>query len=228
MMYDLMLELPVFQGLSHDQLTSILEKVPFHFKKFKSNEYLFRSGEPFEEVMFVLSGRIRIITPTYRESILIAEDFEAPYTIPFYYLFGRETNARSSVYAQGPVGVMTLDKERFLQMIENNRLMLINVLNILSSHAQKQHLALDSVGELNPQLRLATWMLEYTSRPARNIIIDADMKDWCSLFNMSEETFVKAVKELTDAQLIEFDDGKLKLTDRYGLQTFVSRNGVRK
>ena len=38
MMYDLMLELPIFQGLSHTQLTSILEKVPFHFKKYKPND----------------------------------------------------------------------------------------------------------------------------------------------------------------------------------------------
>lgn len=228
MMYDLMLELPIFQGLSHDQLTAILEKVPFHFKKYRSNEYLVKAGELCEEVFFVLSGRVRMITPAYKEAILIAEDFESPHTIPFYNLFGREIKSRSSIYAQGAVGVMTLDKENFLRMIENNRLMLINVLNILSSHAQKQHMILDSVGELKPELRLATWLLAYTSQPAKNIIIDADIKDWCSLLNLDGANFNAAIKKLSDHGYLECQEGKLKLVDRYGLRTFVSRNLAQK
>lgn len=227
-MYDLLLELPIFQGLSHEQLTQILEKVPFHFKKYRPNEYITKAGDPCNEVCFLLSGRVRMITPTYRDTILIAEDFEAPHTIPFYYLFGRETSMRSSIYAQGQVGVMTLDKNNFLKMIENNRLMLINVLNILSSHAQKQHMALDSVGEEHPHLRLATWLLAYTSRPAKNIIIDADVKDWCRLLNFSEQNFNEALSILTENDLVVNEDGKLKLIDRYGLRTFVSRNVAQK
>lgn len=228
MMYDLMLELPIFQGLSHEQLTAILEKVPFHFKKYRPNEYLVRSGDPCDEVLFILSGRVRMVTPTYRDNILIAEDFEAPHTVPFYYLFGRETKGRSSIYAQGAVGAMTIDKENFLRMIETNRLMLINVLNILSSHAQKQHLVLDSTGESSPQIRLAKWLLAYTSRPTKNIIVDAERKDWCSLLNLDDIQFKQALDNLERENYIECQDGKLKLTDRYGLHTFVSRNIARK
>lgn len=228
MMYDLMLQLPVFQGLSYDQLTAIIEKVPFHFKKYKSNEYLIKSGDTCEEVVFLLSGRVRMITPAYRDTVLIAEDFEAPHTISFYNLFGRETTTRSSIYAQGAVGVMTLDKPNFLRMIANNQLMLINVLNILSSHAQKQHMILDSVGVLQPELRLATWLLAYTTRPAKNIIIDADIKDWCSLLSLDGPEFNAAVRQLVDSGYIESQEGKLKLIDRYGLRTYVSRNLAQK
>ena len=126
MMYDLMLELPIFQGLSHTQLTSILEKVPFHFKKYKPNDYLIRVGEVSDKVVFLLSGRVRVITPTYRDAILIAEDFEAPHTMAFYNMFGKETTTRSSVYAQGSVGVMELGKEHFLQMIADNQKLILD------------------------------------------------------------------------------------------------------
>lgn len=228
MMYDLLLELPIFQGLSHDQLTLILEKVPFHFKKFRPNEYLVKSGDPCEEVIFILSGRVRMITPTFLDTVLIAEDFEAPHTIPFLHLFGRQLYSRSSIYAQGPVGAMTLDKENFLRMIENNRLMLINVLNILSSGAQKQHMALDAAGESKPFLRLASWLLEYTTRPAKNIIIDADINDWCEMLSLDEKQFAEALNKLTEAKCIECEVGKVKLIDRYGLQTLVSRNKAQK
>ena len=45
MMYDRLLQLPIFQGLSHDQLTVILEKVPFTFEKFRPNAYLVKAGD---------------------------------------------------------------------------------------------------------------------------------------------------------------------------------------
>lgn len=219
-----MLELPLFQGLSTTQLTSILEKIPFHFKKYRPNEYIIHQGDPCDEIVFVLSGRVRVITPVFKESILIAEDFEAPYTIPFYRFFGLETIHQVGVYAQGAVGVMTLNKENFLRVIENNRIMLINALNILSTHAQNKHFAMDAAGESEPQFRLATWLLSFTYRLSKNTIIDAEDKDWCALLNVDEETLHETFKILADEKCIEYEKGKLKLIDRYGLQTFVSRN----
>ena len=224
MMYALMLELPIFQGLSHTQLTSILEKVPFHFKKYKPNDYLIRVGEVSDKVVFLLSGRVRVITPTYCDAILIAEDFEAPHTMAFYNMFGKETTTRSSVYAQGSVGVMELGKEHFLQMIADNHLMLVNVLNILSSHAQKPHIILDAIGVTEPELRLGMWLLAYTSYNAKNVIIDASIKDWCSLLHVEGPAFNDAAKALADGGYIERQEGKLKLIDRYGLRTHISRN----
>lgn len=224
MMYDLLLELPIFQGLSYEQLTLILEKVPFHFKKYRNNENLVTAGDRCEEVIFLLSGRVRMITPVFGDKIVISEDFDAPHTIPFSNFFGHEVRSRCGVYAQGAVGAMTLNKANFLTMLENNRLMLINVLNILSTHAQKNHYALDSIGEKEPEMRLASWLLAYTQRPAKNIIVDASAEDWCSLLHVDAETLQKTIKILAEEKYLEFDSGKMKLTDRYGLRTYVSRN----
>ena len=228
MMYDLMLELPIFQGLSHEQLTTILEKVPFHFKKYKSNEYLIHSGESCDQIVFLLSGRVRVVTPAFRDTIIIAEDYEAPHTISFYNLFGRDTTTRSSIYAQGAVGVMSLDKENFLRMISSNQLMLINVLNILSSHAQMQHMVLDAIGISDPTQRIGMFMLAYTSQRAKNVIVDAEVRDWCTMLRMERQDFDSAVKILAEAHFIENHEGKLKLIDRYGLRMFLGHNFAQK
>lgn len=228
MMYDLMLELPVFQGLSYEQLTTIIEKVPFHFKKYKSNDYLIRNGEQCDEIVFLLSGRVRVLTPSFKDSIIIAEDFEAPHTISFYNLFGRDTTTRSSIYAQGAVGVMSLNKENFLHMISDNKLMLINVLNILSSHAQKQHMVLDTMGIEEPELRLGSFIVAYTSQRAKNVIIDAEPSDWCSMLRLEQKELVEAIQSLIDKGFVENQEGKLKLTDRYGLRMYLSHNFAQK
>lgn len=223
MMYDLMLGLPLFQGLSHNQFTEIIEQVPFHFKKFRPNDYLIHAGDRCDEVMFILSGRVRIVTPVYNNSIYIAEDFQAPHTISFYNLFGREITTRSNVFAQGQVGAMTIDKDNFLKMLESNRLILINALNILSTNAQVQHVAMDSLGETLPQVRLAKWLLAYTSHSACNIFVDADVSDWCSMLNIDFDSFKGALFSLGRLNCIESEGGKVRVIDRYGLGTFVRR-----
>jgi len=224
MMYDLLLQLPLFQGMSQEQLTLVLEKVPFHFKKFRPNEYLIHEGDACNEIIFVLSGRVRMVTPVFKNTILIAEDFIAPHTIPYTNLFGTETISRSNVFAQGQVGAMFLDKTSFLKILETNRIMLVNVMNFLSANAQKHHRSIEILGEANHDLKIANWLLNYTSFSATNIVVDADVRDWCSLLNMLDKDYQRAVKTLEAEGCLEAQEGKLKLTDRYGLRTFVSRN----
>ena len=224
MMYDILLQLPLFQGLSQEQLTLIIEKIPFHFRKFRSNEYLIHEGDECKDIIFILSGRVRMITPTFKTSILIAEDFVAPYTVPFTSFFGSDTTSRCSIYAQGQVGAMVLDKTNFLNLIERNRVMLVNVLNILSANAQKRYLAMDSMAEKDPGVKLARWLLAYTSYLAKNIVVDAEMQDWCAMLNLEEPVLRRAIMQLTEEGCVEAQEGKIKLSDRYGLRTFVSRN----
>lgn len=228
MMYDLILELPLFKGLNHEQFTKIIEKVPFVFKKFHSNECIARAGDSCDKLLFLLSGRVRVASPTYSDRILIFEEFDAPYSLPTYYLFGRETTMQSTIYADGPAGMMMIEKSNFLDLIGDNRVLLVNVLNILSTAAQGQHLAMDCLGESSPQIRLASWLFAYTTRNAKNIMVVGEQKDWCDLFSCDEETFLSAINVLVDEKLMEYDRGKLNLTDRYGLRLFLSKNMARK
>ena len=44
-MFDTLLQLPLFQGLCHEDFTNILEKVKLHFTRHKAGEPLIKSGE---------------------------------------------------------------------------------------------------------------------------------------------------------------------------------------
>ena len=55
-MYDNLLLLPLFQGLSKNEFTSILEKVRFHFLTYQEGETFIRQGEDCHQLCFLLSG----------------------------------------------------------------------------------------------------------------------------------------------------------------------------
>ena len=56
-MYDNLLLLPLFQGLSKNDFTTILEKVRFHFLTYQEGETFIRQGETCQQLCFLLNGK---------------------------------------------------------------------------------------------------------------------------------------------------------------------------
>ena len=61
-MFDTLLQLPLFQGLCHEDFTSILDKVKLHFIKHKAGETIIESGTLCTQLCFLLKGEISIVT----------------------------------------------------------------------------------------------------------------------------------------------------------------------
>ena len=57
-MFDTLLQLPLFQGLCHEDFTSILDKVKLHFIKHKVGETIIESGSPCKQLCFLLKGEV--------------------------------------------------------------------------------------------------------------------------------------------------------------------------
>lgn len=217
------MQLPVFQGISEDQLTEIIEKIPFSFSQYEPGQMIVQQGEACSDLTFVLSGTIRMLTPTFGHRVQILQEFEGPYTMPFYNLFGPETSHHDTVSAVTRVGIMQLDKSNFLRVLQQNPILLINVMNMLCTNAQKQHKAMDFSGESDPVLRLTSWMLAFTERMGMNVVLDAELSDWCDLLQTDEASFWRCVATLEGQRIVEVDGRKLKLLDRYALRTFIGR-----
>ena len=61
-MYDTLLQLPLFQGLSKEDLTNILAKVKLHFLRFKDDEVILEAGTTCDLFMFIIKGAISATT----------------------------------------------------------------------------------------------------------------------------------------------------------------------
>ena len=227
-MYELMLQLPIFQGLSHAQLTEIIEKIPFAFRQFSEGEVIHERGELCDNVLFVLNGKVQQTTPTFGGRIHIVQEFQGPHTLSFYYLFGAETQSISQLEALTKVGMMKVGKVQFIKMLQSNNIMLVNVMNMLSTHAQKQHLAMEFTGLSEPALRLASWLLAFTDRKATAIRVESPEEAWLSLLRLDSASFWRCVTILEGRGCVEIENGNLKLTDRYALRRFVGEKSVPK
>ena len=95
-MFDTLLQLPLFQGLCHEDFTSILDKVKLHFIKHKVGETIIESGSPCKQLCFLLKGEVSIVTSSKENIYTVIEQMEAPYLLEPQSLFGMNTHYTSA------------------------------------------------------------------------------------------------------------------------------------
>ncbi len=228
-MYDLLMQLPMFQGVSTEQMTHILEVIPFDFRTYKPGDLISQGGDLCQGATFLLSGRVQLQTPVFNHRVMITQMFDAPYTFSLHHMFGAEMQARSTMVAFAEkTGIMILKKKDFLRILHENEIALINTLNMLCTRAQKQHKAIDFSGETDPMLKLASWMLAFTERSAKEVVIEAKESDWCDMLQLDKPAFWRCVASMEGQRILECENGRLKLLDRYGLKSLIGSKTAQK
>lgn len=222
-MYDQLMQLPVFQGVTADQMTHILEVTPFDFKTFRRDRVIIKGGDTCQGALFVMSGKVRLETPLFSGRIKVTQVFTAPYVFSLHHLFGAERTLRSTLYSStDKTGIMMLEKRHFLKLMQDNEIALVNTLNMLSTRAQKQYKAIDLAAETDPLLKLSFCILAFTDRAAIEVTFEALQDDWCEMLHIDAPSFWRCVTHLEGQKVVEVTKGKLKLLDRYGLKSFVN------
>ncbi len=227
-MYEQVLQLPIFQGLSHDQLTAILEKLPFKFDKFRGGDVVAEVGQSYTDVLFLVAGEVSCQATWVGDprqprttSVVSVQHFQAPHTLSISNLFGMDTAHPQLIRATGEVGIMSLTKANFLAALQLNRILLVNTLNMLSNHAQRANVLLDNFMLLDETGRLGYWLLMHTTRESYDIRFTASPETWARLLLTDVRGYWKAVTLLEKLKAVESIGNDLFLTDRYLLRKFV-------
>ena len=136
-MYDTILELPLFQGISSESLTTILDKAALHFEKKSQGEVIIQSGTTCNELTFIIEGNVEKTTQGKENSTFIAsEPVSTPYVIEPCSLFGKQTVYRSTYTALSNVNVMSISKDYVVQILMKDEVFLFNFLNQICKHSQ--------------------------------------------------------------------------------------------
>ena len=99
-MYDKLLQLPLFQGVSRMKMSEIIEKTRFHFLKYQDNEIIAHRGEECTHMKFIVSGSARSELKNISGKIRVSETLHAPNILYPNHLFGRNTTYPCEVTAK--------------------------------------------------------------------------------------------------------------------------------
>lgn len=216
-MYQQLMQLPLFQGVSTEKITALVEKLPFHFLKFRSGEQILAAGDPCTHIKFVVSGKVRVTMPCAQLRITMEQTLATPNVLAADYLFGRETVYPFTAVADGPCGILQLLKSDYVKMINTDKVFLFNILNFLSSGSQRGMSMALSVKDGSASERLALLVQSLVVTGATDVVLRYKQRDLCALLSTQRTTLIGMLDKLTDEGIVEYDSNVLRVLDLRGL-----------
>ncbi len=211
------MQLPLFQGVSTEKITALVEKLPFHFLKFRNGEQVFAAGDPCTHIKFIVSGQVRLETPFPKLRITMHQTVSNPHVLAAEYLFGRDTAYPYTAISDGACGILQLRKSDYIKMITSDKVFLFNILNYLSSGSQRSLLMPLTVKDGSVAERLAMIVDNLSISGATNIGFRYKQKDLCTLLGTQRTTLVSMLDRLSDQGIVDYDSNELKILDLQGL-----------
>ena len=136
-LYDHLLQFPLFQGMSRDNLAQVAGHTKFGFMKCAVGQTIVREDDACTQLYFLLSGKLRFETRSDDRSYRVIEQLEAPYMFQAEAVFGYNQRFTHTITAIMESSFITIDKDELLRLSEDFLVFRLNLLNLYATQAQK-------------------------------------------------------------------------------------------
>lgn len=136
-LYDKLLELPLFIGISTDELSDIVGQTKFGFHKLVADKPLVSMDDKCIQLFFLMNGTLRVISHADNHRYRIEEELPAPAVIQPEHFFGLMQRYTKDFIAQTDCSLLSLDKSEVLRLLDNYLIFRLNLLNSISMQAQR-------------------------------------------------------------------------------------------
>ena len=136
-MYENLLSLPYFQGMSKDDITTMLDKVVFEFIKYNGGETICHRGDDCNEFLILTQGTLQAVSEAPDKSYKITEEITAPFAIEPYSLFGYNTRYSREYIAKETCTILSIKKTFLFSEIIKQKIFIINFMNLISHNSEK-------------------------------------------------------------------------------------------
>lgn len=191
-----MLQLPLFQGIGQEDFTNILGRVKLHFTKHPAGETFIRRGDPCNELIFLLNGKLAISTASSDESFLFTEYVEDSYLIEPQALFGLQTCYMSSYTAETDLSMLRITKDQIVKDLFKYQIFRINFANFVCNKTQVLRNKLWKAIPTDMEHKIAYFILQRCERIEGEKRLAIQMKNLTHIFHESEQSIFQALNDL--------------------------------
>jgi len=214
-------QLPLFQGVSQDKILALIEKLPFHFLKFRSGERIVDLQDACTHIQFVVSGKVRLVTPWQNLRVTLEQILNAPNMLAPDFLFGREIHYPFIAYAEGTCGIVQLRKSDYIQVINSDKIFLFNILNHLSMNSQRATTSILSITRGTIAERLAMCVQALTSSTSQEIKLKFKQRDLCALLGVTRSTLIRTLDKLSAQGILTYSANEINILDSRSLKSII-------
>jgi len=202
-MFNTLLKLPLFQGLSQEDFTNILGRVKLHFIKYKAGDTIAESNTPCTDLVFLLSGEVDAQTTPENELFTYIETIKTPYLIEPEALFGMNPHFKATYVAKTAVSIMTVSKMLVLKELLKYDVFRLNYVNSVSNRAQSMYSRLWKTPTSGTIRKVIYFFLVYAEKLEGEKTIIIKMEDLAEILDDTRLNVSRVLNDLQSQGLLE-------------------------
>lgn len=211
----MIMNLPLFKGLSHEQVSAFLEKTHVDFKKYENGDTIVDYSDRVGTIKCVISGKVSVLHRLGRNgSLRVVEVLEAGNVIGADRLFGMDTEYGSMIKAMGDVSVMEFSKEQYFGLLTTGNIFLLNYLNYLSLRAQKLSKMCNAYPSGSVGETLCRFVESVVSRQAVAVAVYFDSAELSAFMHLAPEEIDAEVDRLVERGAVKRTQKGLMILDK--------------
>lgn len=164
--YAKLLRLPFFQGIDRDELEAMASKIRFDFQKYDEGTWIARENDRCATLTLVMTGSVEAEAISADHSYSLRELIDAPCAIEPERIFGLRQHLARGYRATTPCNVLRLQKDDVLRLCAQSLVFELNVLNTISTSAQRAGSAFWRTPPTTIPRKIATFVAHRSLRPA--------------------------------------------------------------
>lgn len=129
--------LPLFQGMSSNDMTSVAGKTKFAFHRVAKGKKVVSEGDPCQNLFFLLDGSMQVTSRADDNSYSMVEEMSAPDVIQPERIFGLTQRYSKTFTALTDCQLVSISKAEMLRLSEEHMIFQLNLLNIISTQSQR-------------------------------------------------------------------------------------------
>ena len=210
-LFDKLLQFPLFQGMSRDDLEIVAGHTRFGFVKLSAGKTVVKSGDNCTQLHFLINGTLKIKSYADDYGYTIEEQMTAPNIIQLESIFGYYQRYTRDFMAQTDVNFITIDKEEVVRLTEDFLVFRLNIMNHFATQVQKQ---MRQVWNRPPQSledRVVRFLSQHVTYPAGHKVYNILMTRLAEEVNDSRLNVSRVLNNMQQKGLVSLSRGKIEI-----------------
>jgi CRP-like cAMP-binding protein len=208
--FDILLRLPLFQGMSRDDLTEVIAHTKLEFVKVQTHHVIAQEGDRCDQLTFILNGNVTVVT-TLNTHSSFTETLHSPIVLQPERLFGLHQQYTHTFMAATPCQMLIIQKQDIMKLASTYPIFQINLLNILSTKVQKMENRQWMTTPVSLRKRLVNFFVSRCLYPAGEKDFKMRMTDLAHELNCSRLDISKCLNAMQEEQLLILSRGRITI-----------------
>jgi CRP/FNR family transcriptional regulator, dissimilatory nitrate respiration regulator len=211
--YQILLNSPLFIGLTIGEIESAVSATPYRIRKYRTGTIISHSGDPVSSFILVLSGMVKGEMVDYSGRIIKIEDIPATRAVAAAFIFGSRNIFPVNVVAVTDCELLMIDKDDFLGFLKYNERILANFLDMISNRSQFLSEKIKFLNFKTIRGKLAQYILQTSGTEKSEITLPMTQNEMAEYFGVTRPSIARVVSELEHEGIIITKGKHLKILD---------------